>query len=448
MGRGGISGLPPGDHCRGKAQARRPRKKAAPGVRVIERDGYYHLSGTLRAGGRRQSVRKSTGLRAIPENKDAAEALRVETERQFRELAVHGKYPSVPVAIAAEQFLSRSRGDKGPLNDIDARKIREITSAFGYRIIGEISDDEWIAFIDKRMAGRAAATRERYLNLVMSFLAWCKAKPRRWLAELPEFERHQDVRKPRHRRARRVADLTVDLILLMIENAGPQLQGQIAAMWATGGRVSSILYFCRLCDYVAAEGREQLTYQTTKNGDPVTAALHPLAAAVMRRYLKWRGNLHDREGPLFLTERRKPYKYNDGEWGNQLKSAWRGMRRRAIADLRRRGAALARELRRRGDRDEAREAIAATRDQCSLVAQVTPHWFRHHLATFMLSNGADLRSAMDQGGWRDPNSVIGYSHDVPAVRRAFVEKMAGQPVSTSFARGLDAAPKVDKRSTL
>lgn len=46
-------------------------------------------------------------------------------------------------------------------------------------------------------------------------------------------------------------------------------------MWSTGARVSSLLYGCRLCDYLAAEGREQITFHDTKNGDRVTATVHP-----------------------------------------------------------------------------------------------------------------------------------------------------------------------------
>jgi hypothetical protein len=40
---------------------------------------------------------------------------------------------------------------------------------------------------------------------------------------------------------------------------------------------------------------------------------------------------------------------------------------------------------------------------------VAQHWFRHRLATLMLRR--DPRATMEQGGWLDIRSVIGYSHD-------------------------------------
>jgi hypothetical protein len=50
---------------------------------------------------------------------------------------------------------------------------------------------------------------------------------------------------------------------------------------------------------ILAEGREQITFHNTKNGESVTAILHPRAVEALKAYLKVRGRLHDREGPLF-----------------------------------------------------------------------------------------------------------------------------------------------------
>jgi len=124
--------------------------------------------------------------------------------------------------------------------------------------------------------------------------------------QLPAFERVHEARQRRERRARRVGELRPELIALLIEHAAPHLKGQMAIMWSTGARVSSILYGCRVCDYLAAEGREQITFHDTKNGHPVNAAVHPWAAALMREYLAWRGHLEDRETALFLTDQREP----------------------------------------------------------------------------------------------------------------------------------------------
>jgi hypothetical protein len=58
---------------------------------------------------------------------------------------------------------------------------------------------------------------------------------------------------------------------------------------------------------------------------------------------------------------------------------------------------------------------------------VTQHWFRHRLATLML--GKDPRATMEQGGWLDMRSVIGYSRDVPEYRRQPVAEMDEVPAS-------------------
>jgi hypothetical protein len=84
------------------------------------------------------------------------------------------------------------------------------------------------------MSGRAAVTRERYIDLVMSFLAWCQKRPRRWLAELPAIERDREARYRKQRRARRVGDLCPKLIAALIGHAAPHLRGQMAIKWSTG----------------------------------------------------------------------------------------------------------------------------------------------------------------------------------------------------------------------
>jgi hypothetical protein len=84
-----------------------------------------------------------------------------------------GIHPSVPLAVTAEAYLNRRR--KRPLNAIDVRRIKELDRKFGARRLNEIAESEWTKFVNERMAGRAAVTRERYIDLVLSFLAWCKS---------------------------------------------------------------------------------------------------------------------------------------------------------------------------------------------------------------------------------------------------------------------------------
>jgi hypothetical protein len=93
-------------------------------------------------------------------------------------------------------------------------------------------------------------------------------------AELPIFNRDREAREHKEARARRVGELRPELIALLIDTAAPHLRGQIAIHWSTGARVSSLIYGCRLCDYLAVPGREQITFHDTKNGQRVEAAVH------------------------------------------------------------------------------------------------------------------------------------------------------------------------------
>lgn len=427
MGRKRVSGAARSDHRR-RRKAKRP-----PGLRVVERDGFWHIHGTMRAAGRSERVRQSSGLPATVENWDAAESERLRLEGQFRDAVVHGKSPSVPLAVAADKYFQ----DRPNLAECDKKPIRYATQHHGFDMLDEISDETWQKLVAKRHAGNAQTTIERWLNPLVSFLHWCARKPRKWIKDIPEFKRDQKARKPKHRRARRVAELTPQLVLFMAKHASPHMKGQIAAQWATGARVSSVLHGCRLCDYIGAKGREQITFHDTKNGEPVVAALHPEAAALMAEYLQWRGNLHDREAPLFLTRSRQPYEpprlqdtaERKATGGGQNKTAFKGMKRRTLAALRTNGVRRAREILNRGRKPEtiaeAKAAIADTRQVRGLVRQVTQHWFRHALATKMMALGGDgaLRLTMEQGGWLTAESVLGYIHDVPDLRRTLVQRM-------------------------
>ena len=84
---------------------------------------------------------------------------------------------------------SNARPRVRPLNAVDANRLQELAQVFGERVLGGIAEREWAAWIDHRMAGNSAVTRERYIDLVMAFLTWCKKRPRCWLSELPVIER-------------------------------------------------------------------------------------------------------------------------------------------------------------------------------------------------------------------------------------------------------------------
>ncbi len=411
MDRDDLPRPPRGDH------RRRHGRSASPGI--VERDGHWHVSTRVRVEDRRIRLRKGTGLPARPDVLADAEALRDKWIGEIRRDAIHGIKPSIPLGVAADQYLKRSRAR--PLNFRDVKVVQELDRAFGRRRLDKIADAEWVALVDTRNQGNAPQTRERWIAAAFAFLNWCKGKPRQWIKELPAVERlkSRDLRQLGNAAAdrRQVTSLRSDLIALLIESAPRHFAPQLAVIWSTGARVSSILYGCRLADVILAPDNERIIFHATKSGATVTASLHPWAAGHVRTYLERRKRLDDREGPLFLTDRNRPYKDNGKAWGGQNKAAWKGTRRRAVRTLLRASV----RARRAGD---AALAVALKAD-ARLVRQVTQHWFRHLIATELLARGTDPRTIMDQSGWDDIRSLMRYAHVVDQVRR---QAVAGRPM--------------------
>ena len=397
-----------GSSRKGKRAGRRAR-----GLAPVDREGIWHCHGTVRAGGRSVRIRTSLGLPVATVAEDIAleECRRIESEVIAE--ATGQWTPGAYVSVAAAEYLTRTR--ERPLGKTTVDIVQEIVRAFGLRRLNEVSEEEWHRHVDQRQKGNAPATRERYLNALMGFLKFCQGK-RYGLEHLPGFDRDKKARNPNRRARRRVQELRPDLIARLLMSAHISLRAQMAVEWSTGARVSSVLHGCRVCDLILAEGREQITFHDTKNGMPVNAALHASAAEILRDYVEWRGNLHDREAPLFLTPKRRPYKDNGRAWGTQNKKGFNGAKQRAATSLLEDARAQAASIRNPAKRKELLEAAEA---DARLLLSVTQHWFRHMLASRMLRIG-DLRSAMDQGGWLDVKSVIPYAHDVPDFRRSVV----------------------------
>ena len=417
-------------------RGRNRRSKRSPGLRIVERDACWHVHGTVRVStpdGRRRScrIRKGTGLPALAETLADAETLRDTWALEARQEIIHGRQPSRPLSIAVERWLKRPRkhGRKPSWREVAMTKA--IAKRFGVRLLSDILPEEWVSFVETETQEAAPSTRERYLNGFMSFINWCHARPRRWITEktMPHFERDAAARKPKHRQRRRVAELRPDLIMLIIENAGWHLKPQLWVEWSTGQRATAVLK-PRLCDAVLAPGREQITFPTTKSGEPVTASLHPAAGDAIRQYLKRRGRLWDREGALFLTKAGNPYK-TENQLSGHNRTAFNNAKRKAVVARRRLALTRCLELRSQARIAEARAEAGTAWNDIKLMRHVTQHWFRHLLATTMMAVRAPVRVGMDQGGWLTVESYMAYAHDVPEVRRQVVDQL---PIGTPTAK--------------
>src|SRR5262249_35670686 len=162
-----------------------------------------HIVGTIRIAKRSIRLRESTGLPADAEHRDDAQALLEERLRDIRQEVIYGVRPSVPVAVAADQYLTRAR--RRPLGATTIAHVKEIARRFRLRKLSGIAESEWTSFVDRRNAGNAAESRERYLNSAVAFLTWCKGRPRSWIEQVPHFDRDRQARNPSTRKRRRVA---------------------------------------------------------------------------------------------------------------------------------------------------------------------------------------------------------------------------------------------------
>lgn len=399
---------------KGKRAGRRAR-----GPRLVDRDGYWHAHGTLRIGQQPIRLRRSLGL-AIrsctqAEAETALDALVADIKAQTEGRARRGD----KISHAAGSYLSLARAR--PLAPTSIDIVKEIVARFRERRLNEIAAHEWREWIDGdgrtagRMNGRSASTRERFLNGVVAFLNYCKRH--HGLTALPAFSRDRMARNPNRRQRRPVEDLRPDLIWTLFINAHIAIRAQLAVERCTGARVSSILYGATVADLDLTAGRERIVFSRTKNGRDVAAAIDATAVAVLKEYLAWRGPFLRRDDVLFVTPAGRPYIYRR-KGGGQNKTGFNAAKRRAQAAVRLAAAVKARACRGRGDRKAAWAAVMAAKADASLLGRVTQHWFRHMLATRLVRK--DLRATMEQGGWLDPRSVMGYAFDVPEHRQQLV----------------------------
>ncbi len=85
---------------------KRKRKKEKRGARIIERDGFWNTTGTIRISGSSFRLRKSTGLDATANNVEAAEGVLQNTIEDLKLEVIHGRKPPITWPQAAVGYLA------------------------------------------------------------------------------------------------------------------------------------------------------------------------------------------------------------------------------------------------------------------------------------------------------------------------------------------------------
>ena len=161
----GVQGPGGGDRGRGR-RSRKASRRAAPGLQIVERDGFWHVHGTVRVaaldGSRRsRRLRKGTGLPAIAETLADAETLRDTWALEVRQEAIYGRQPSRPVSIALEGWLNRPRKHGRKASWREVSMAQSIGKRFKIRLVGDVSAAEWTSFVEAETQARLDQVEER-----------------------------------------------------------------------------------------------------------------------------------------------------------------------------------------------------------------------------------------------------------------------------------------------
>ncbi len=180
----------------------------------------------------------------------------------------------------------------------------------------------------------------------------------------------------------------------LIAAAAPHLRPLIIFLIGTGARMSEAVYLdWRDVDLTGA--RAIFWADRTKGGKRRNAAL-PLRVVAALASLPRR-----REGPVFLSDKRRPYADRRGSYGGQIKTAWRG-------------------------------AIA----RAGLDPKLTPHDLRHTWDSWHYAMNKDLLALKIEGGWSSVALVERYAHLLPAGREKAIRQFLGwHEVGTATAAG-------------
>ncbi|WP_422366370.1 tyrosine-type recombinase/integrase [Pelagibius sp.] len=352
------------------------------GLKVAVRLGTtkLHITGTLRVAGTSVRVRRSTGLDiSSPQAWEAAEALRIKVEAELLDQAVYGRPPPVLLATIAAHYIKAV----GP-GPADLRNLNELLDAFGKRPVAEISRGDIEAYYRSRFADAKPQTQRRHENTMHALLTFATKKGH--LPATPYWERTKVPHKKGDSVMKRYLPGEGELL---VDCAAPHLRPLFATLLVTGARVGQTIHLKKE-HFVLVPGRGRIHFPETKNGNAYTRPLHDYAVNMLTEWLEQR---RDRFPEMFLTHRRTPFKPRIGG-GGIIQHSFRTARDRCVARL---------------------QAMGLD-DRARVIAQATPHWFRHSFAnTLRQDHRLDARTIAEAGMWESVALVNDtYIADVPA----------------------------------
>jgi integrase len=168
----------------------------------------------------------------------------------------------------------------------------------------------------------------------------------------------------------------------LIALAAPHLRPLVTFLIGTGARMAEAVYL-DWRDVDLSGARAIFWADRTKAGKRRNAALPPCVVAAL-------ANLPHREGPVFISDKGRPYADRRGSYGGQIKKGWKGAIRRAGLD-----------------------------------PELTPHDLRHTWASWHYALQRDLLALKIEGGWSSVALVERYAHLLPAGQEAAIREFLG-----------------------
>lgn len=316
--------------------------------------GALTISGTV-AGQRVQRRAQSDSLDLAAEEAAALEADILRTAWHGERRGARG------FAEAVTSYLATR-----PRHANTLRRLNRLLRSLGDVTLGEL-DQEKVNALHQQLnptAGPATVLRE-IVTPLRSVLHY--AARQRWCDE-PMFE---TLRQPQ---GRTLFMMPAEADKLVAASA-LHLKPLVVFLLCTGARLSEAIYL----DWrdVDLEGRRAIFWET-KNGSRRVAVL-PRAAQLSLAALS------TRTGRVFLGPKGNPYADRGGEYGGQVKTAWR-----------------------------------TARDRAGLDPGITPHTCRHTWATWHYAVHRDLLRLKVEGGWSSTALVERYAHLMPVGNEAAI----------------------------
>jgi integrase len=338
---------------------------------IRSRGKNFHIRGSIRVGKETRVVKEhSCGT----DRRDDAEAYRSKLEADIRREILYGpsgRTHGMTIADAGLRYIARPGG----VRSYDLWRLDQINGVVGDRPIGQAAA-AWTEFKRVRCGGLSSATVQRFKATFSAALYYLAAEEGLDVPKLPRGEKVSN---------KRMRYLTNDQADRLVASYAPHVQPIAIMLRWQGVRIGEALRG----DWLHVNWQNNAIFiPESKNGEPRTVTMQPQTRAALHRLWVSRGS--PKEGPLFLTNRGKPYRDPRGykvPSGSPIKKAHGTACRRAG------------------------------------IVNFHVHDWRHHWASHCVMSNIDLETIRQEGGWKSLRMVERYAAVSAAHRTRAMAKL-------------------------